>query len=109
MGTFIPNTKEEQLKMLNEIGYKDFDDLFKVIPDAAKVKGELNLPDGLSEIEVQRTLYSVRSSAEPARTTTMYHPPLTRLPTKKNLLRHIHHIRLRSARVSFSPFSSIRQ
>ena len=21
MGTFIPNTKEEQLKMLNEIGY----------------------------------------------------------------------------------------
>ena len=51
MGTFIPNTKEEQLKMLNEIGYKDFDDLFKVIPDAAKVKGELNLPDGLSEIE----------------------------------------------------------
>ena len=54
MGTFIPNTKEEQLKMLNEIGYKDFDDLFKVIPDAAKVKGELNLPDGLSEIEVAR-------------------------------------------------------
>ena len=54
MGTFIPNTKEEQLKMLNEIGYKDFDDLFKVIPDEAKVKGELNLPDGLSEIEVAR-------------------------------------------------------
>ena len=40
--------------MLNEIGYKDFDDLFKVIPDEAKVKGELNLPDGLSEIEVAR-------------------------------------------------------
>ena len=40
--------------MLNEIGYKDFDDLFKVIPDAAKVKGELNLPDPLSEIEVSR-------------------------------------------------------
>ena len=54
MGTFIPNTKEEQLKMLNEIGYKDFDDLFKVIPDAAKVKGELDLPDPLSEIEVAR-------------------------------------------------------
>ena len=54
MGTFIPNTKEEQLKMLKEIGYKDFDDLFKVIPDAAKVKGELNLPEGLSEIEVDR-------------------------------------------------------
>ena len=54
MGTFIPNTREEQLKMLNEIGYKDFDDLFKVIPDEAKVKGELDLPEGLSEIEVAR-------------------------------------------------------
>ena len=40
--------------MLNEIGYKDFDDLFKVIPDAAKVKGDLDLPDPLSEIEVAR-------------------------------------------------------
>jgi glycine dehydrogenase subunit 1 len=40
--------------MLNEIGYKDFDDLFKVIPEAAKVKGELDLPEGLSEIEVDR-------------------------------------------------------
>jgi len=42
--------------MLNEIGYKDFDDLFKVIPDAAKVKGELNLPEGMSEIEVDRKI-----------------------------------------------------
>ncbi|MBQ9076211.1 MAG: aminomethyl-transferring glycine dehydrogenase, partial [Mogibacterium sp.] len=56
MGTFIPNTKEEQLKMLNEIGYKDFDDLFKVIPAEAKVKGELNLPEGKSEIEVDRAI-----------------------------------------------------
>ncbi|MBQ0018023.1 MAG: aminomethyl-transferring glycine dehydrogenase subunit GcvPA [Clostridiales bacterium] len=54
MGTFIPNTKEEQLKMLNEIGYKDFDDLFKHIPAEAKVKGKLNLPEGKSEIEVDR-------------------------------------------------------
>ena len=56
MGTFIPNTREEQLAMLNEIGYKDFDDLFKVIPDEAKVKGELDLPEGLSEIEVDRKI-----------------------------------------------------
>ncbi|MBQ6314901.1 MAG: aminomethyl-transferring glycine dehydrogenase subunit GcvPA [Mogibacterium sp.] len=59
MGTFIPNTKEEQLQMLNEIGYKDFDDHFKVIPDEAKVKGELNLPEGLSEIEVDRKVQAL--------------------------------------------------
>ena len=45
--------------MLNEIGYKDFDDLFKVIPDEAKVKGELNLPEGLSEIEVDRKVQAL--------------------------------------------------
>ena len=59
MGTFIPNTREEQLKMLNEIGYKDFDDLFKVIPEEAKVKGELNLPEGKSEIEVDRAVQAL--------------------------------------------------
>ena len=37
MGTFIPNTKEEQLQMLNDIGYKDWDDLFKDIPAAARI------------------------------------------------------------------------
>lgn len=52
MATYIPNTLEEQLAMLNEIGYKDFDDLFKHIPADAKVRGELNLPSGKSELEV---------------------------------------------------------
>lgn len=52
MGTYIPNTKEEQLKMLHEIGYKDFDDLFKHIPEEARFKGTLNFPKGKSECEV---------------------------------------------------------
>ncbi len=56
MGTFIPNTKEEQQKMLNDIGYADFDDLFKLIPEEAKFKGSLNIPAGKSEIEVSRTV-----------------------------------------------------
>lgn len=52
MGTYIPNTKEEQLSMLHDIGYKDFDDLFKGIPDQAKIKGSLNFPEGKSEVQV---------------------------------------------------------
>lgn len=56
MATFIPNTKDEQLSMLKEIGYKDFDDLFKHIPAEAKVKGDLNLPTGKSEIEVEQAV-----------------------------------------------------
>ena len=56
VATYIPNTKDEQLAMLKEIGYKDFDDLFKHIPAAAKVKGELNLPSGKSELEVEKAV-----------------------------------------------------
>ena len=56
MGTFIPNTKEEQLQMLNDIGYKDWDDLFKDIPAAARIKCELNIPAGKSELETAQIM-----------------------------------------------------
>ena len=52
MGTFVPNTKEQQLEMLREIGYEQLDDLFAHIPDDVKFQGELNLPSGMSELEV---------------------------------------------------------
>lgn len=56
MGTFIPNTKDEQLRMLSDIGYKDWDDLFKDIPADARIKGELNIPAGKSELETARLM-----------------------------------------------------
>lgn len=56
MGTFVPNTKEQQEEMLREIGYEKLDDLFEHIPEAVKFKGELDIPDGLSELEVSREI-----------------------------------------------------
>lgn len=47
--------------MLNEIGYADFDDLFKDIPAEARVQGELNLPKGKSEIEVSQIMEELAS------------------------------------------------
>ena len=61
MGTFIPNTKEEQLNMLKDLGYKDFDDLFKDIPQKARLNKPLNLPKGKSELEVYDDLNSLAS------------------------------------------------
>lgn len=52
MGTYIPNTDEEQAEMLAKAGYKDFDDLFDVIPQELKLASELKLPVGKSELEV---------------------------------------------------------
>lgn len=51
MGAYLPNTKQEQREMLQAAGYDSFDALFAHIPDEVKVK-ELNLPSGLSEMEV---------------------------------------------------------
>ena len=56
MATYIPNTKEEQQSMLREIGYESFDDLFHDVPEAARVQGELDLPEGKPELEVRRIM-----------------------------------------------------
>ena len=53
MSTYIPNTKEEQLEMLREIGHESFEDLFRDIPQSARVQGELDLPSGKSELQVR--------------------------------------------------------
>lgn len=50
MGSYLPNTKQEQQEMLKEIGFDSFDALFAHIPNEVKLK-ELNLPSGMSEME----------------------------------------------------------
>ena len=59
MGTFVPNTKAQQQEMLKEIGYEKLDDLFAHIPDAVKFQGELDLPAGLSEMEVSKAMKKI--------------------------------------------------
>lgn len=59
MGTYVPNTKEEQMQMLNEIGYKSFDDLFCDIPEEVRLKEELNLPHGISEMEASMKMEKI--------------------------------------------------
>ena len=56
MGTFVPNTKEQQQELLNELGFNKLDDLFAHIPEAVKFQGELNIPEGMSEMEVSKAI-----------------------------------------------------
>lgn len=51
MGSFISSTGEEQLEMLHSLGYESFAELFGHVPEQVKLKKELNLPKGLSELE----------------------------------------------------------
>ena len=52
MGTFVPNTRKEQQEMLKAAGYKSFDDMFSCIPAELQLGRELDLPSGMSELEV---------------------------------------------------------
>lgn len=53
MGSYIPVNSSEREQMLQTIGLKTVDELFSQIPDEIKVK-KLNLPEGMSELEVGR-------------------------------------------------------
>ena len=56
MGTFVPNTTAQQQEMLREIGFGHISDLFAAVPENVKLDGELDLPQGLSEMEASRQM-----------------------------------------------------
>lgn len=53
MGTYVPNTLKEQQDMLNSLGYSNIEELFSSIPREVLLNRPLNIPDGLSELEVR--------------------------------------------------------
>ena len=57
MASFIPSTKEERLEMLKAIGLNDYRDLYKDVPAEMYLEdGALNIPEGMSEMEVGRAV-----------------------------------------------------
>jgi glycine dehydrogenase subunit 1 len=59
MHQYIPNTEEEQLKMLNEVGIASFEDLVKAIPGDLRFKGDLPLKPVKSEFEHKRDVLEI--------------------------------------------------
>lgn len=51
---YVPHTPEDVRAMLTVIGAASVEDLFATLPDAIRLRGELDLPRGLSEEEVRR-------------------------------------------------------
>ena len=49
---FAPHTQDETREMLAAIGVADLDQLFDQIPDALRLRGALDMPDGVSEMEL---------------------------------------------------------
>ncbi len=53
---YLPLTGDDRQAMLQEIGAASVEDLFKDIPPAVRLKGDLNLPPALSELEALKHL-----------------------------------------------------
>jgi len=56
MGSYIPSTPEQRRAMLEAIGLKDFKELYRDVPGEMYLDEPLNIPEGMSELEVSRAL-----------------------------------------------------
>ncbi len=64
---YLPQTKKSREAMLESIGAKNVDELFRDIPSTAFFDGKANLPDHKGELEVERILggYANENQAAP--------------------------------------------
>lgn len=56
---YTPNPPAVVNEMLQSIGYKEIEELFSDIPNHLMLKGKLNLPNGMGEMEVKNHLKSL--------------------------------------------------
>ena len=63
MRSYVPNTSEERQAMLEAIGLSKMEELFIDIPIEARLKRELSLDKGKSELEIRRHIQSLVGNA----------------------------------------------
>ncbi len=69
---FVPMTNANREEMLKSIGVSDFEQLLEAIPDELRFKGELDLPEPLSEFEVTKLLKELANRNESLGTHTCF-------------------------------------
>ena len=65
MPDFVPRSMQEKDEMLKEIGVGSFGDLLTDMPDAVRLKGDLEIPPPLSEMEAKRFLRNLAERNAP--------------------------------------------
>jgi glycine dehydrogenase subunit 1 len=58
---YFPHTQEDLKQMLDKAGAVSLRDLFADVPEEFIYKGEFNLPDAMSEMEVLETFRRMES------------------------------------------------
>jgi glycine dehydrogenase subunit 1 len=56
MGPFVPHSPADQAEMLQFLGLDSIDELYCELPDEVRLKRELNIPEGKSELEARRQM-----------------------------------------------------
>ena len=59
---YLPHTREDIASMLQVVGIDDLDDLFSTVPEDCRCKGDLNLPEPLTEWELNDHMASLSNS-----------------------------------------------
>lgn len=59
MGSYVPTTQEEQKEMLAAIGIESMADLYQNIPAQVKLNRNLEMPEGLSELETIKKMKKI--------------------------------------------------
>lgn len=63
---YLPLTPQDRADMLQKIGVKSIDDLFTDVPQAARLGGTVDLPNHMTELEVERHVSKLASKNTPA-------------------------------------------
>ncbi len=56
MGSYVPSTEAERKEMLKAIGLSDYRELYRDVPEDMYLDEPLNIPEGMSELEVGRAV-----------------------------------------------------
>ena len=54
MASYIPSTRDERQEMLRVVGVEDYRELYRDVPSEMYLDRPLNIPEGMSELEVSR-------------------------------------------------------
>ena len=65
MYKYFPHTDDDIRQMLDVIGVNSLEDLYAEVPEELKLKKDLELPEGKSEIEVRKIILSLAEQNKP--------------------------------------------
>ena len=92
--SYVPSTPEERRAMLDFVGVKSYDELYSDVPESMMIRGALDLPGGMSEMETSLAVRAIAGKNKEFRTVLRgagaydhYIPALVRsIPAKEEFL-----------------------